>query len=75
MFGKGWLYCFQKLQKFNSRRVHRESGSTKVDAIETGRETLRRAVTDYADGEIYNMDETACYYCVTSQVCVSSEHA
>lgn len=71
-FGKGWLYRFQRRHGLKSRGVHGEAGSTNADVVEAGREELRKVTVGYDKKNIYNMDETAFYYCAPSDKSVSS---
>lgn len=63
MFSKGWLYRFQQRQGLKSRRTHGEAGSVKTTAIENGRRVLQAVTSQYDKKDIYNMDETAYFYC------------
>nr|CCA25351.1 jerky putative [Albugo laibachii Nc14] len=63
MFSKGWLYRFQQWQGLKSRRTHGEAGLVKTTAIENGRRVLQAVTSLYDKKDIYNMDETAYFYC------------
>lgn len=71
-FSAGWLARFQTRFRLKSRRVHGEATSVDLDVVERGREKLRLATARYAKRDIYNMDESAYYYCAVPQKTVSS---
>nr|CCA22379.1 DNA binding protein putative [Albugo laibachii Nc14] len=63
MLSKGWLYRFYKRQGLKSRRTHGKAGSVKTTAIENRRRVLQAVSSLYDKKDIYNMDETAYFYC------------
>jgi hypothetical protein len=63
MFSKGWLYRFQQRNGLKSRRTHGEAGSVKAGVVEDGRRVLQAVTSQYDKKDIYNMDETAYFYC------------
>lgn len=71
-FSAGWLARFQSRNRLKSRRVHGEASSVDPAAVESGREALRKATARYAKKDIYNMDETAYYYCAVPSRTVSA---
>nr|CCA23137.1 putative CENPB/ARS binding proteinlike protein [Albugo laibachii Nc14] len=62
-FSKGWLYNFQRRHSLNSRRTQGEAGSACAASVEKGRVALRARIVDYEAKDVYNLDETALYYC------------
>nr|CCA26103.1 jerky putative [Albugo laibachii Nc14] len=50
-------------QGLKSRRTHGKAGSFKTTAIENERRVLQAVTSLYDKKEIYNMDETAYFYC------------
>ena len=57
-FSQGWLYKFQQRHKLHAVRIHGESGSADMRALEAAMPDLRAVVALYAPQDVYNMDET-----------------
>lgn len=57
-FSQGWLQKFQQRHKLRSLRIHGESGSTDMDAMESALPHLQAEIANYEIGDVYNMDET-----------------
>jgi hypothetical protein len=62
-FSKGWLYNFQRRHNLISRRLHGEAGSVDEVVAEEGRQLIHGIAELYEKRNIFNMDETAMYYC------------
>lgn len=71
-FSKGWLFRFQARHRLRSRRTHGEAGSAKTAAVEDGRAALQKSTSRYERRDIYNMDETAFFYCAVADKSVSA---
>ncbi|RHY05997.1 hypothetical protein DYB36_008668 [Aphanomyces astaci] len=64
-FSKGWLYKFQRKHSLTSKRQHGEAGSTPQEAVDQGREQMLEATTGYEVSDVYNMDETSSFWCMS----------
>ncbi|RHY85563.1 hypothetical protein DYB35_013822, partial [Aphanomyces astaci] len=64
-FSNGWLYRFQARNDLKSRRVYGEAASVSEQAVEDGKRCLHEVTRDYDKCNIFNMDETAYFYCTT----------
>jgi hypothetical protein len=64
-FSKGWLYKFQRKHGLTSKIQHGEAASTPPDAVNDGRQAIQQATAGYNDKDVYNMDETAFFYCMS----------
>ena len=54
----GWLHKFQQRHKLRAVRIHGESGSADMGALEEGLPHLKAVVAGYTPRDVYNMDET-----------------
>ena len=61
-FSNGWLSSFTARHSFRQFKLHGESGSADIAAIEAHLPGLFRDLAKYDPRDIYNMDETALYY-------------
>ena len=61
-FGNGWFDEFKKGYNIKEYTRHGEGLSSDVAAIDSGRETTSRIVSQYPRHRVYNMDETAKRY-------------
>nr|CCA22268.1 hypothetical protein TRIADDRAFT_5525 [Albugo laibachii Nc14] len=59
-FLKGWLYNFQRRHNLKSR-------------LEKGRVVLCARIVDYEAKDVYNLDETALYYCKPPNKTIATE--
>ena len=57
-FLNGWLHKFQQRHKLRAVRIHGESGSADMGALEEGLPHLKAVVAGYTPRDVYNMDET-----------------
>ena len=57
-FSNGWLQHFQERHKLRSFRIHGESGSADIEAIELALPDLQELIMTYDRRDVYNMDET-----------------
>ncbi|KAF0702613.1 hypothetical protein AaE_015823 [Aphanomyces astaci] len=64
-FSKGWLYKFQQKHGFTSKIQHGEAASTSLAAVENGRRDIQAATSGFSSPNIYNMDETSFFYCLS----------
>ncbi|KAH9132949.1 hypothetical protein LEN26_002536 [Aphanomyces euteiches] len=65
-FSNGWLHRFQMRHNLKSRRVFGEAASASKNAVDVGRNELLQVTRDFEPCNIFNLDETAYFYC-TSQ--------
>ncbi|RHY94222.1 hypothetical protein DYB35_004286 [Aphanomyces astaci] len=73
-FSHGWLYRFQQRHDLKSRRVYGEAASASEQVVDEGRLRLRDVTRGYEKRNIYNLDETAYFYCSsqTKTICTLS---
>ncbi|KAH9106180.1 hypothetical protein LEN26_014621 [Aphanomyces euteiches] len=64
-FSKGWLYKFQRKHGLTSKIQHGEAGSTSTAAINTGREDMLQVTRGFSAKDVFNMDETSFFYCLS----------
>nr|CCA27204.1 hypothetical protein TRIADDRAFT_5525 [Albugo laibachii Nc14] len=72
-FSKSWLYNFQRRHNLKSRRTQREAGTACAATVQKGRAALRARIVDYEVKDVYNLDETALYYCKPTTKTISTE--
>ncbi|KAH9152750.1 hypothetical protein AeRB84_004881 [Aphanomyces euteiches] len=72
-FSNGWLHRFQKRNNLKSRRVYGEAASASEEAVNNGRAQLIEVTRGYEKRNIFNLDETAYFYCMaqTKTICTS----
>lgn len=71
-FSNGWLSRFQKRYGLSSNIAHGEAASVKIADVEQGRRDLRRITSSYARCDVFNMDETAYFYCTAPSRSISA---
>ena len=71
-FSNGWLYKFQRRHGLSSKRVQGEAASADIVAVSEGRAALQRLTSDYARRDIFNLDETAYFYCAPPNTSISA---
>lgn len=64
-FSNGWLDKLKRRHGIKVRVLHGEATSTGAAAIATGRTVLREVTRPYKKENIFNLDETAYFYCST----------
>ncbi|KAF0690798.1 Aste57867_17853 [Aphanomyces stellatus] len=64
-FSKGWLYRFQLRHNLKSRRIYGEAASACPLSVENGRQQVLTVTRGYEKRDIFNLDETAFFYCTT----------
>lgn len=62
-FSIGWLQKLQQRHGMKSRRVHGEAASARASDVEAGRAELQRVTSKYNKKDVFNMDESAYFYC------------
>ncbi|KAF0708821.1 hypothetical protein AaE_013077 [Aphanomyces astaci] len=65
-FAKGWLYKFQRKHGFCSMIQHGEAASVPPEQVQEGRKKVLHETSGYNSSDIYNMDETAFFFCLSS---------
>nr|CCA27218.1 DNA binding protein putative [Albugo laibachii Nc14] len=68
----GCLSRFQKRHRLSSNIMRGEASSVKIADVEKGRCGLRRITSSYAHRDIFNMDETAYFYCTAPRRSISA---
>lgn len=71
-FSNGWLYKFQLRHSLSSKRVHGEAASADLAAVRDGRAALQILTASYARRDIFNLDETAYFYCAPPRASISA---
>ncbi|RHY87597.1 hypothetical protein DYB35_009289 [Aphanomyces astaci] len=73
-FSNGWLHRFKTRFGLKSRRVYGEAVSASERSVDEGRRNLLTITAGYDKRDIYNLDETAYFYCATPSkaVCTKS---
>ncbi|RHZ01826.1 hypothetical protein DYB35_012803 [Aphanomyces astaci] len=64
-FAKGWLYKFQRKHGFRSMIQHGEAASVPPEQVQEGRKKVLHETSGYNSSDIYNMDETAFFFCLS----------
>ncbi|KAF0696620.1 Aste57867_12645 [Aphanomyces stellatus] len=64
-FSKGWLFKFQQKHGLSCKTQHGEAASVAPEAVRQGRKAMLNATGGYSARNIYNMDETAFFYCMS----------
>ena len=55
-FSHGWLQKFQQCHKLRAIRIHGESGSVDLEALNKALPDLKKVIAEHALCDIYNMD-------------------
>lgn len=71
-FSNGWLGKFMNGHHLTSRHVQGEAASVDLSAVEKGRAALQQITQAYARRDVFNMDETAYFYCTPPNRTISS---
>lgn len=72
-FSSGWLSKFQDRHHLSSKRTHGEAASVSCAAVDVGRAVLQEATRGYDKWNVFNMDETAFFYCAPPAKSISAE--
>ncbi|RHX97451.1 hypothetical protein DYB25_013863 [Aphanomyces astaci] len=64
-FSKGWLHKLQRKHGFTSKVQHGEAGSTPQALVDTGRAQMLDITAGYSPVNVFNMDETSFFYCLS----------
>uniref|UniRef100_A0AAV1TDU0 HTH CENPB-type domain-containing protein n=1 Tax=Peronospora matthiolae TaxID=2874970 RepID=A0AAV1TDU0_9STRA len=72
-FSHGWLHKFQQRHKLRAVRIHGESGSADMGALEEALPHLKAVVAGYAPRDVYNMDETGLFYSMTPDKTIAQQ--
>lgn len=72
VFSHGWLFKFQLRHNLTSKRTHGEAASVRTAAVEEGRIVLQEVTRGYDKCNIFNMDETAFFYCAAPEKTIST---
>jgi len=71
-FSNGWLQSFQERYTLKHFKLHGESGSADIDAINVSLPDIIRTTNKYCLSDIYNMDETGLFYRMTPDRTIAS---
>nr|CCA27647.1 conserved hypothetical protein [Albugo laibachii Nc14] len=63
VFSHGWLYKFQKRHGLSSKCLHGEAAFVNLNAVDSGKIALKENTLGYEKRDVFNMDETAFFYC------------
>ena len=58
----GWLECWKNRYGIKQRAVEGESGQVQKEAVESWMERLRELCKDYNPEDMWNEDETGCFF-------------
>uniref|UniRef100_A0AAV1T968 HTH CENPB-type domain-containing protein n=1 Tax=Peronospora matthiolae TaxID=2874970 RepID=A0AAV1T968_9STRA len=72
-FSHGWLHKFQQRHKLRAVRIHGESGSADMGALEEALPHIKAVVAGYAPRDVYNMDETGLFYSMTPDKTIAQQ--
>jgi hypothetical protein len=72
-FSQVWLEKFQQRHGFRSIQAHGESGSADNAAIELALPQILKTTDKYALRDIFNMDETGLFYCMSPDRTIASQ--
>uniref|UniRef100_A0AAV1UP45 HTH CENPB-type domain-containing protein n=1 Tax=Peronospora matthiolae TaxID=2874970 RepID=A0AAV1UP45_9STRA len=72
-FSHGWLHKFQQRHKLRAVRIHGDSGSANMGALEEALPHLKAVVAGYAPRDVYNMDETGLFYSMTPDKTIAQQ--
>lgn len=64
VFSDGWLRKLKLRHGIKSRRLHGEAASANAAAVAEGRVRLQEITRGYDKCDVFNMDETAYFYCM-----------
>ncbi|KAF0697546.1 Aste57867_11773 [Aphanomyces stellatus] len=64
-YSKGWLYKFQRKHGLTSKIQHGEAASTPPEVVHRGRHEVLHTTSGYNPKNVYNMDETSFFYCLS----------
>lgn len=70
-FSDGWIQKLQKRHDIKPRRVHGEAASASALVVAEGRAALKALTSQYKPQDIFNMDESAYFYCTAATASVS----
>lgn len=73
VFSQGWLSRFQKRHNLSSKRAHGEAASVCAGVVEEGRKKLQDVTQGYERRDVFNMDETAFFFCSAPSRTISTE--
>lgn len=72
-FSGGWLEKFLRRHRLKSRKTHGEAASVSNSAVEEGRRSLQSVVSAFAKCDVFNLDETAYFYCMAPSTTISQK--
>ncbi|KAF0701223.1 Aste57867_8297 [Aphanomyces stellatus] len=64
-FSRGWLYKFQRKHGLSCKYQHGEAGSVPQEVVDEGRQETLQETSGYSPSNVYNMDETGLFYCLS----------
>ncbi|KAF0718814.1 Aste57867_1471 [Aphanomyces stellatus] len=70
-FSNGWLRCFLERHRMKKHGIHGESSSVEESIVREGMEKLQQLTELYESCDIYNLDETAYFFCKESTTSIS----
>ncbi|RHY01755.1 hypothetical protein DYB25_012244 [Aphanomyces astaci] len=73
-FSKGWLFKFQRKHRLTSKVQHGDAASTSLAAVEDGRRDIQDATSGLSANDVYNMDETSFFYCLSPYRSITRNH-
>lgn len=73
IFSNGWIQKLLQRHGMKARRVHGEAASARLKDVEDGRAELRAVTSEYSPRDIFNLDESAYFYCMAPSTTVSKD--
>nr|CCA18998.1 AlNc14C61G4455 [Albugo laibachii Nc14] len=73
VFLPGWLSKFQSRNRLTSKRVHGKAASVSRAAVEKGGAALQELTRGYERHNVFNMDETAFFFCTPTTKTISTQ--
>ena len=64
-YSNGWLQKFKDRHNISKKKFEGESASADMQQVSSGRASLRELTSSFAPCDVYNMDETGLFYCLT----------
>ena len=73
-FSAGWLSKLQRRHGLSCKRVHGEAASVSKAAVSEGRARLQEITRGFERRNVFNMDETAFFYCASPSTSITKDN-
>lgn len=71
LFSDGWIRKLQRRHMVKPCRMHGEAASAPQSSVVDGRAALQAITSDYSSQDVFNIDESAYFYCMALSTSVS----